>query len=122
MLILLGIVVALIAGFIIAALWPWLKTPVSYRFPLSQEAALTEPLAIAFTKKALIADGQATSGMLPMSYRPNGQAEDKRNLYFAVNSIDPNSGYVLWSTFQGGYIVHIEKEGDHVVCQVHRMK
>lgn len=55
-------------------------------------------------------------------YRGQGPGEDSRNLYFAVNTIDHNNGYVLWTTREGSYSVRVDKMGGKIVCRVYHMK
>ncbi len=116
--VLLGIVVTAI----IVTMWPWLGSPPTYRFPVPPGTTLTEQIAIEFSRKALITDGKGSPGIWPTPYRSQGPGEDSRNLYFAVNTIDPNDGYVLWTTRDGSYSVRVNKVGDEIVCRVSRMK
>ena len=53
--------------------------------------------------------------MRPIPYNDKGGC-------FAVNTIDPNSGYVQWMTPHGSYGVRIEKVGQQIVCEVYRSK
>ncbi len=119
---LLGAFVLLIAGFLVIAVWPWLWPPPSYRFSLPSGTNLTEQIAIECSRKALAADGKESPGMCPTPYRDRGPGEDSTNLYFAVNTTDPNNGYVLWTTRQGTYGVELQKVGNEIVCQVYRSK
>ncbi len=122
-LILLAAFALLIAGFLVVALWPWLRSPPSYRFSLPPGTNLTEQIAIEFSRKALAADGMESPGMCPTPYRDRRPGEDGKNLYFAVNTIDPNNGYVLWTTREGYYYsVQLQKVGSEIVCQVYRSK
>ena len=98
--------------------------PSECRLPFPPGIALTELVAIEFSKKALLADGKDSAGMLPVPYRDIGQRPKGENVYFAVNTINSNAGYVLWTTRDESnrYCVHLEKVGDEIVCQVSRMQ
>jgi hypothetical protein len=118
----LGALVAFLATGIIIFMWPWIQPTPTYRFPIPPGTDLTEPLAIEFSKKALAADGRDLAGTLPVPYRDIGQRRKGENVYFAVNTINHNAGYVLWATRDGSYCVHLEKVGDKLVCEVSRTK
>ncbi|MBU4398693.1 MAG: hypothetical protein KKE86_05085 [Planctomycetes bacterium] len=70
----------------------------------------------------MVADGKASPGMQLEPYRTPGQLGDNKNRYFAVNTIDPNSGYVHWMTPQGSYGVRIERKGTQIMCRIYRLK
>jgi hypothetical protein len=111
----LALLLGLIVTAIVVTMWPWLRPPPTYRFPIPPGTALTEPIAIEFSQKALAADGKEAAAMRPIPYNDKGG-------YFAANTIDPNNGYVQWMTPQGSYGVGIEKKGQQIVCQVYRSK
>ena len=93
-------VLALLMALIVAAMditwWLWFRPSPTYRFSMPPGTALTEQVAIEYSRKALmkwiplIAD----RGMCPFLYRFQGPGDDGRDLYFAVNTIDPNEGCV----------------------------
>ncbi len=119
-------VLALLIGLIVAAIviimWPWLRPSPTYRFSIPPGTALTEQIAIEFSRKALIADGKGSPGIWPTPYRSQGPGEDGRNLYFAVNTIDPDNGSVLWTTREGSYSVDVHKRGNEIECRVSLLK
>jgi hypothetical protein len=117
-----GLLVVLIVTAIIIFMWPWLRPPSRYRFPIPPGTILTEATAIEFSKKALTADGMNPVGMLPVPYRDIGQRREGENIYFAVNTINQNAGCIRWSSTQGEYGVYLEKSGNEIVCEVCRSK
>ena len=118
----LGVLIAFVVTAIIIFMWPWIRPSPTYRFPMPPGTALTEAIAIEVSKKALVADGRESAGMLPIPYRDASQRREGENVYFAVNTIDPNAGYVLWTTGDGSYCVHLVRSDNETVCQVSRMK
>ena len=120
-------VVAVLLGFTITAIiiteWFRLRPSPTYRFSIPPGSALTEQIAVEFSRKALIADGKGSPGIWPTPYRFHGDpGVDGRNLYFAVNTIDPDSGYVLWTTREGSYSVDVHKRGNEIECTVRLLK
>ncbi len=117
----LALLIGLIVTAIVITVWPWLW-PSTYRFSIPPGIALTEQIAIEYSRKALMADGKGTSGMRPAPYRDQGPGDDGRNLYLAVNTIDPNQGYVKWATRDAYYSVHMHKRASEIECEVSRDK
>jgi hypothetical protein len=120
-------VLALLIGLIVTAIviieWARLRPSPTYRFSIPPGTALTEQIAIEFSRKALIADGKGSPGILPTPYRSQGPGEDGRNLYyFAVNTIDPDNGSVLWTTREGSCSVDVHKRGNQIECRVSLLK
>jgi len=112
----LAVLITLVATIIVFFMWPWLRPPSTHRFPIPPEATLTEAIAVEVSRKALAAEGEDTARMRPIPY------DDERH-FFAVNTIDSDSGSIRWSTPHGTYYgVRVEKKGSQVVCQVYRLK
>jgi hypothetical protein len=107
--------VVVVATIIIIFMWPWLRPPPTYRFPVPPETLLTEEAALEFSRRALVASGENTAGVRPIPYDDEGR-------YFAMNPNDPARGYVRWQTPRGTFSVRVEKEGPQLVCQIYRMK
>ncbi len=99
----------------------------------SDERPLTEQVALEITRRALEADGYDTSVLSPVEYRhefPEGHAER----FFARNTLNSNSGRVLWGPAPAPwgslikrnafrtYAVRIEKSGSEIRCRVYKGK
>ena len=111
----LGVLIVFAIAVVVAFMWPWIRPSPTHRFPIPPGTILTEPVALEFSKKALAAYGEDSAVMHPLPYNGEGH-------YFAVNRSDPDSGYVQWTTPQASYGVRVEKEGQQIVCRVHRSK
>lgn len=111
----LAVLMTLVVAGIIIFMWPWLRSPPTYRFPLPPETALTEAIAVDLSKKALAAEGVATEGIRPIPCDDEGH-------YFAVNRNDRESGRIRWATPHGYYSVRVEREGRQIACRVYRLK
>ncbi len=110
-----GVVFVASAVCITAAVWPFVRPARSYRFAISPDAALTEPIALELSQRALAADGRNAAAAHPIPY---SQGRD----FFAANATRPDSGYVHWATPDGDYGVNLEKLGPEVTCSVSRLK
>lgn len=85
-----------------------------------RERSLSEQDAIAISKEALFLDGKHSPGMHPV---PNGHKDSSgKDVIFAVNTIDPNSGCVLWwisrAETKWEYMVRLTRAGDQVICEI----
>ncbi|MBA4104182.1 MAG: hypothetical protein C0485_00360 [Pirellula sp.] len=94
--------------------------PRPHTFPIDASAPLTEPLAIAYARRALIAEGINAPLMKPVQYWPDSQFKDTDNeRLFARNRINPNTGYIIWNV---GRHVRIERVDQQVTCRVYTPK
>jgi len=89
-----------IAGILaVAVAWPVYRelTPRCDYYTIDASAPLTEESAVKFTRRALMDDGKAAAGMIPIPYSPDSQFDnpDQAERLFARNTINRNSGYVL---------------------------
>lgn len=95
--------------------------PPVHRYTLPHAQALTEAVAISYTRQALADEGKSVLEMVPVPYWPEPQFVDNPDgeRLFARNTVNPNHGYVIWSN---GYSVRIQHDGDAVLCKVFTMK
>ncbi|OQW87763.1 MAG: hypothetical protein BWK78_08860 [Thiotrichaceae bacterium IS1] len=77
---------------------------------------ISEALAVSLSRDALIKSGVDVSKMVPIPY---GDGPKK---LFARNTLEHNSGYVLWQPISvetlSGYSVSIRPRGDQLYCNV----
>lgn len=90
--------------------------PPAHVFSIDPAVRLTEDVAIAYTRRALVVEGKDKPLMRPIPYWPESQfTEPEAERLFARNTLDPNKGYVIWNV---GFHVQLDRNEDQVTCQV----
>jgi hypothetical protein len=90
-----GILILLGSWFIYRAASLGLNNVFSREYTFSDSRPLTEAVAIEVTRNTLEIAGYDPSRLAPFEFRPNSPDEHPER-FFARNTIDPQSGSVLW--------------------------
>jgi hypothetical protein len=101
-----------------------LCSPRQLEIPFEKTAKLTEQAAIQITKKSLIKIRHTSPDMTPATLYPD-VPEGEEGGRFHKSNPSSDAGTILWHIYrQGGSLwrirVDIVREGDHVICTVHR--
>jgi hypothetical protein len=119
-----GLLILLGSWFICRAATLGLNNIFSREYTFSDSRPLTEAVALEVTRNTLEIAGYAPSHLKPVEFRPNSPDELPER-FFARNTVDPQSGYVLWGPENSAvwnYSVSVDKHGNALRCRVCRSK